>query len=677
MPANGPDIISISLLKNADIVWDKAGLPFSPEYADIYFSVNDPVAESRYVFIEGNRLPARLADQATSCFTLFELGFGFGLNYLLTAELFCRVAPQGSRLHYISCELHPVRSKDLQRFYAKLPTTLLTLSAALLSHYPEPHRGLHRLQFTCRGRHIILDLVFDDAASAMAGLSLPPHGIDAWYLDGFTPTRNESMWQENLFLEMAACSQPGASLASYSVAGSVRRSLEAAGFRTEKSPGFGNKRHMLSGTFEGIRTSPPISWDYPWPETYVPVKSVAVVGAGLAGSATAHALRSRGIAVTLLEKQDEVARASSGNPRGIVHFKPALRQSPAARFHLQAFTHALRHYQALSSRFDFGWLPSGVVQLAVTDAEKAHQLKLVQAGNYSPALIRSIPPGEITRHCGISPGTSDALATAGGALSPRDLCQAWIRDAAPRLLTGTEVTALRRGGNQWLLTLADKQGTREESFDAVVICNNQDAMQLEVLPRYPVIANHGQADTYTLDSDDGMPISVLGHQGYYIPWQDRGRPRATIGGSFGQGEHTSDYSDMMTARNLALMEKIAPGLREQLQKHAAEHAGRQQTRITTPDYLPLAGPVEDTNACRTRFAGYLRNARRSILEQPAYLPGLYINIAHGSSGLTSTPLAAEYLASLIGGESLPLLCDDIQALHPLRFLVRELKRQKG
>ena len=91
----------------------------------------------------------------------------------------------------------------------------------------------------------------------------------------------------------------------------------------------------------------------------------------------------------------------------------------------------------------------------------------------------------------------------------------------------------------------------------------------------------------------------------------------------------------------------------------------------------LAGPVEDTDACRTRFAGYLRNARRSILEQPAYLPGLYINIAHGSSGLTSTPLAAEYLASLIGGESLPLLCDDIQALHPLRFLVRELKRQKG
>jgi tRNA 5-methylaminomethyl-2-thiouridine biosynthesis bifunctional protein len=192
-----------------------------------------------------------------------------------------------------------------------------------------------------------------------------------------------------------------------------------------------------------------------------------------------------------------------------------------------------------------------------------------------------------------------------------------------------------------------------------------------------VIANHGQADTYALDSDEGMPISVLGHQGYYIPWQDRGRPRATIGGSFGQGEHTSDYSDMMTARNLALMEKIAPGLGEQLQKHAAEHAGRQQTRITTPDYLPLAGPVEDTDACRTRFAGYLRNARRSILEQPAYLPGLYINIAHGSSGLTSTPLAAEYLASLIGGESLPLLCDDIQALHPLRFLVRELKRQKG
>jgi tRNA 5-methylaminomethyl-2-thiouridine biosynthesis bifunctional protein len=677
LPANGPNIISTSPLKNAVIVWDKAGLPFSPEYADIYFSVNDPVTESKCVFIEGSNLPERMAGLSNATLILCELGFGFGLNYLLTAEHFCRLAPPGSRLHYITCELHPVRTKDLQRFYAKLPTALLTLSAALLSNYPDLHRGLHRLQFTCRGRQIILDLVFEDAASAIAGLCLPHRGIDVWYLDGFTPTRNESMWQGLLFQEMATCSHAGTTLASYSVAGSVRRNLEAVGFRTEKSPGFGNKRHKLTGTFAGNRTAKPVSWNHPWPVTPVNIKNVAVIGAGLAGCSTAHSLSSRGITATLLEEQDEIAQASSGNPRGIVHFKPALGQSSAARFHLQAFTYALRHYQALASRFDFGWSASGVIQLAITDAEIAYQHKLLKVDHYTQAMIQPLSAAETVRLSGISTDAGISLMLAGGSLAPRDLCLAWVKDISVRLLTGTKVTGMQWDGSQWRLTLTSAQGRRKESFDAVVICNNRDALQLGRLPDYPVIANHGQTDTFSLASTTGLPKSVIGHKGYYIPWQDRGKPMATIGGSYAQGEHIQEISSAMTARNLALMEKIASGLGESLQQQQVAHAGRQQTRTTTPDYLPLAGPVEDTDACKRLFAGYIRNARRTILEQPAYQPGLYINIAHGSSGLTTTPLVAEYLASLIHGESLPLLCDDIQAIHPLRFLVKELKRQKN
>jgi len=51
-------------------------------------------------------------------------------------------------------------------------------------------------------------------------------------------------------------------------------------------------------------------------------------------------------------------------------------------------------------------------------------------------------------------------------------------------------------------------------------------------------------------------------------------------------------------------------------------------------------------------------------------------VGHGSHGLTTTPLAAEYLASLISEENLPLLQDQITAIHPLRFLIRDLKKQK-
>ncbi|BBI48718.1 hypothetical protein HORIV_11390 [Vreelandella olivaria] len=112
------------------------------------------------------------------------------------------------------------------------------------------------------------------------------------------------MWQPELFNAMAARSRPGATFATFTCAGIVKRGLKAAGFSWKKVPGYGRKREMLAGSIE----TPPADHrrqSTPWftPPSAVSNKHVAIVGAGLAGSSVAAALSRRGIKVTVVERE--------------------------------------------------------------------------------------------------------------------------------------------------------------------------------------------------------------------------------------------------------------------------------------------------------------------------------------------------------------------------------------
>ena len=74
---------------------------------------------------------------------------------------------------------------------------------------------------------------------------------DCWFLDGFTPARNPLMWRRELYTLMAERSSAATTLASFTAAGDVRRGLEAAGFEVSRHPGFGGKRHRITGVFNG------------------------------------------------------------------------------------------------------------------------------------------------------------------------------------------------------------------------------------------------------------------------------------------------------------------------------------------------------------------------------------------------------------------------------------------
>ena len=265
-PANQP--------LTSSLIWGEDGAPRSRLFDDVYFTKVDGLAESQAVFLNGCGLPE--AWLGRDRYTVGELGFGTGLNIVALLDLWRRTREPSARLHIFSVEAHPLSADEARRALAAWPEHA-DLIEMLLDCWPRRARGFHRVEFESLGA--VLDLAVMDAADALDGWT----GLaDAWFLDGFAPARNPGMWSDAVLERLAARSTPGARTATFTVAGAVRRGLEANGFTVEKRPGFGHKRERLEAWRPGDARAPAS-----------PIPRVAIVGAGIAGAALALALSGR------------------------------------------------------------------------------------------------------------------------------------------------------------------------------------------------------------------------------------------------------------------------------------------------------------------------------------------------------------------------------------------------
>jgi len=280
----------------ADLNWSRPQTPVATKFEDIYFSTDGGLDETRTVFLRGCGLPERWKD--TSVFTIAELGFGSGLNFLATWQKWAETAQSKQRLHFVSIEKFPFDREQLQRALSSWPE-LNDLSAQLLAQWPGRVKGMHRLNFGT----VTLTLIHADVIEAFDQLD----GLkaDAWFLDGFSPSGNPAMWSGEVMQHLASCCAAGARLATFSVAGSVRAALKDAGFTVRKMPGFGRKRHRLEADFPGQR-----------PKDTQPIENALIVGAGIAGRSLARALTARHIAFDIID--DHAHPAASTNPAALV-----------------------------------------------------------------------------------------------------------------------------------------------------------------------------------------------------------------------------------------------------------------------------------------------------------------------------------------------------------------------
>ncbi|MFD0858990.1 tRNA (5-methylaminomethyl-2-thiouridine)(34)-methyltransferase MnmD [Roseovarius aquimarinus] len=215
--------------QHAELDWRPGDVPVSRRFDDPYFSLNDGLAETRHVFIEGNDLPARMRDG----FAIAELGFGTGLNMLATAEAWAALGARGT-LRLTSFEAYPMEPGDMARALAVFPA-LGVRAARLLDGWRAGARVMDL------GDGVRLEIVIGDARETLPAWR---GRADAWFLDGFSPARNPELWEPSLLAAVAAHTAPGGTAATYSAAGHVRRALADAGFDVERVPGHGRKRHM-------------------------------------------------------------------------------------------------------------------------------------------------------------------------------------------------------------------------------------------------------------------------------------------------------------------------------------------------------------------------------------------------------------------------------------------------
>jgi len=231
-----------------ELEWLEGDVPHAPGFGDTYFSKAGGLEETRHVFIDGNRLLERLPGRPS--FTVAELGFGTGLNFLTTLDMIAALE-EAPNLTFLSFELYPLSAYQLERALAAFPA-LTGLSDQLLRAW-SPAPGWNRM--TVAGAELLLgigdarvmisDLV--EGSGTLAGGRTVIPAVDAWYLDGFSPAKNPELWDADLLKRAADLTAADGTLATYTAAGWVRRNLQSAGFSVEKKQGFAGKREMVVG----------------------------------------------------------------------------------------------------------------------------------------------------------------------------------------------------------------------------------------------------------------------------------------------------------------------------------------------------------------------------------------------------------------------------------------------
>ncbi len=211
--------------QQAKLDWT-GGVPVSKAFDDPYYSLENGLAETRYVFIEGNGLEKRLSPG----FHVAELGFGTGLNLLALMQIVRRLGV--GQVRYTGFEAYPMSPGDMSRALALFPE-LAKDARQLIAAWTD---GVALETAELQAEFVL----------CYASNTLPQWQgqADAWFLDGFAPARNPELWEPSLLHEVARHTVRGGTVATYTAAGNVRRALSAAGFAVERRPGFGRKRHM-------------------------------------------------------------------------------------------------------------------------------------------------------------------------------------------------------------------------------------------------------------------------------------------------------------------------------------------------------------------------------------------------------------------------------------------------
>lgn len=666
-------------IENAVLDWNESGTPVSNDFDDVYFSNANGLEETRYVFLHQNGLPTRWETFDHRRFVVAETGFGTGLNFLAVWQwfkAFRQANPDATtkELHFISFEKFPVTKDDLIKAHESWPE-LADLASQLHAHYPPAVADCHRI--VLEDGMITLDLWFGDIKDCMPQVWTNNDGIvDAWFLDGFAPSKNPEMWNQDLFNGMAKLARVGCSTATFTAAGFVRRGLIEAGFDMKKVKGFGTKREMLAGSVTERKYSTNVK---PWYNRKSAAKEqtdagIAIIGGGVGSATTALALARRGIKTTLYCADELPAEGASGNRQGAVY--PLLNGSNDAlsRFFAPAFLYARQFVEQATKQKAVAHEWCGVTQLAWDD-NATSKLGKMMTGGFPEQLIRQLDVEQTEQVTGVVSGHSSVNYPLGGWLCPQELTRALIEQAQEmgmlELKTKVDIQQLDLlGEHSWRLT--DQQG-QSYQHHTVIVANGHRFAEFSQTQDIPAYSVRGQVSHVPTNPTLNPLKTVLCYDGYLTPVNATGESHC-IGASYRRGSTDLSFSPEEHADNKQRLVDCLPAASWPQDIDMSAEQARVGVRCASRDHLPFVGDVCQYAPLLEQYAD-LKNQQESAEDVPVY-PNLYAMIGLGSRGLSSAPLLGELLASQICGDPLPLPNSVLEALHPGRMWVRKLVKGK-
>lgn len=580
--------------------------PYSEQFHDIYFAVEDGLTESEYTFLEQNNLPQGWSGK--SRFVIAETGFGTGLNFLCAWDLFEKTTTSGQHLHYYSVEKFPLSSAEILKYLGHWSSKFGGRLEKLIAEYPLRIGGWHTLNLTPQ---VTLTLMFDDVNRAIPQLNTP---VDCWFLDGHAPAKNPDMWSENVFQNIGRLSRNGTRFATFTAAGIVKNGLAQVGFTIRKAKGFGTKKDMTTGIFEK-ETRQVFYKQKP--------QRIAVIGGGIAGAAMSYALSTRGCDVTIFEKNG-LASGGSGNERGLCNPRISAHRGGEADFYSPAFNLAYHRFTEISKQHDIGFAASGSIHLISDDAKDKRYHSFAQNWGWHRDHARIIDQTETSDMGGVPLGHASLYMPEGSMVSPFKTTHYLAQKARVVL---KNIPSLTPRQSKWIVD--------DEEFDCVALCGGFDVLKFKETQTLPLEKIRGQVTKVKATPLFENLKSNLCYGGY-ASLAEQGE--AIIGSTFQKWMDDTHLRAEDDDDNLSKLREVAPHLAENLEVIG----GRASFRCAANDRAPVIGQIHDAE-------------------------NLYISTAHGSHGILSSMMGAEFLASKICGEHQILPASTDKYLSPSRF----------
>ncbi len=526
-----------------ELYFAEDGAPRSGRFGDIYYSLQDGLLESRAVFLDGCGLPE--AWDGCSVFSVLELGFGTGLNIVALIERWAAHRPEHGHLHVFTVEGFLMEREAAARALSAWPE-LAAFTEALLQQWPKARRGFHYMDFPEWGVSVTLALMeVRDALEAWQGRA------DAIFLDGFSPALNPDMWAEDVLMRVAGRAAPGARLATFTVAGFVRRGLQAAGFAIEKRPGYGRKRERLEAIFPGERG--------PEPQR----RRVAIVGAGIAGASLVHHARLFGIEVELFDAEGPAAGAS-GNAAGLVTPRLDAGHESVTGLFADALYYATALYRQVA--------PAAILHDGTYLCEGPRDARRFDRLTGLPQHVA----GDVARVADVpETGRAGLQFKAALAVSPPALVAALIAGQGVRRESIMDWRQEGDGNLTVVTTAGEASG-----YDAVVLACGSGVFGLVYGLRLQPV--RGQIEQVVTNDRPPAPVSW---GGYIVPVNDG----FVFGATHDRDDTGTEVRDTDRTRNLDLLAKAMPE-RARLAAGLLSQS-RSAIRVASRDHLPKAGQI--------------------------------------------------------------------------------------